>query len=75
MSEEFVQSMRATEVAEASVVKKSTKKSGKIGNKRGTALRRLRRIPNIWKQAAISGFLRISRWKGIRRCFSKIRMR
>lgn len=37
MSEEFVQSMQATEVAEASVVKKSTKKSGKIGNKRGTA--------------------------------------
>lgn len=37
MSEEFVQSMQATEVAEASAVKKSTKKSGKIGNKRGTA--------------------------------------
>ena len=37
MSEEFVQSMQATEVAEASVVKKSTKKSGKIGNKRGAA--------------------------------------
>ena len=37
MSEEFVQSMQATEVAEASAVKKSTKKSGKIGNKRGAA--------------------------------------
>lgn len=37
MSEEFVQSMQTTEVAEASAVKKSTKKSGKIGNKRGAA--------------------------------------
>ncbi len=37
MSEEFVQSMQASEPVAASEVKKSTKKSGKIGKKRGVA--------------------------------------